>query len=87
MTTSNDLTPEQKIDEILFFQSEPMSGNMLADWQIKQTKSKLLALKSKWEAEAVRKDRLANARFYKDKIDKMFDEEISTYNQLTNGDK
>ena len=32
------------IDDILFFQSEPGSSNMLADWQIKQAKSQLYSL-------------------------------------------
>jgi hypothetical protein len=30
-----------KLDNILFFQSEPMSSNMLADWQIKQAKQQI----------------------------------------------
>ena len=30
---------DNEINEILFFQSEPMSGNMLADWQINQAHS------------------------------------------------
>jgi hypothetical protein len=33
-----------KLDDILFFQSEPMSGNMLADWQIKHAKEEIKSL-------------------------------------------
>jgi hypothetical protein len=30
-----------KLDDILFFQSQPMSGNMLSDWQIEQAKQQI----------------------------------------------
>ena len=36
-----------ELDEILFFQSEPMSNNMLAGWQIKQAKQALINWRDK----------------------------------------
>lgn len=55
--------------------------NHIGDGRILATKDELLALKKKWELKAVREDRLYNARFYKHKIDKLFDSEIQVYTE------
>lgn len=47
---------EVELDEILFFQSEPMSSNMLADWQIKQAKKALLRWREAYAEKARLKD-------------------------------
>ena len=55
--------------------------NHIGDGRILATKDELLTLKKKWELRAVREDRLYNARFYKHKIDKLFDSEIQVYTE------
>jgi len=44
---------KDKIKDILFFQSEPMSSNMLADWQVDQATDSILTLINQKEKEAV----------------------------------
>lgn len=95
-----DLTPEQKIDEILKYAVdhayEVMDSKSFED-PFARAKQQLLALKSKWEAEArideLRKtDSEDSIYIFVNEDDYMFkDERItqleSELNQLTNGDK
>ena len=41
---SKQPTLREEIKDILFFQSEPMSSSMLADWQVEQATNEILDL-------------------------------------------
>lgn len=49
---------DDELDEILLFQSGPMSSNMLADWQIKHAKAAIIAWADKRAEQQVREARI-----------------------------
>ena len=67
---------DDELDEILLFQSGPMSSNMLADWQIKHAKAAIIAWADKRAEQQVREarvDELEKLGNYKDQYDDRYD--------------
>lgn len=81
----DDFFPDGGIVRNVVKGAAPLTGtNLLTAEQAREMFEYVLgdsvaALLQKVEIEAVRRDRLANAKFYKEQVGKIFDKEVQTY--------